>query len=58
MLRLLEIVLGIVLIYVGIDRLSTGEQVKALLYGAVAVAGLVLAVHGILLFTVPDFFAG
>lgn len=57
MVRLLEIVLGIVLIYIGIDRLSTGEQVKGLLYGVAAIAGLILAVHGILLFTVPDFFA-
>jgi hypothetical protein len=56
MLRILEIVIGIALIYISLDRLTVSERLMSVLYGVVAVAGLILAVHGILLFTVPEFF--
>jgi hypothetical protein len=56
MLRILEIVIGIALIYVSLDRLTVADRLMSVLYGLVAVAGLVLAVHGILLFNVPEFF--
>jgi len=56
MLRILEIVIGIALVYISLDRLTVSERLMSVLYGLVAVAGLILAVHGILLFTVPEFF--
>ena len=56
MLRILEIVIGIALIYVSLDRLTVSESLMSVLYGLVAIAGLILAVHGILLFNVPEFF--
>jgi Co/Zn/Cd efflux system component len=57
MLKLVEVVIGLVLIYVSLDRFSRAGQVEGLLYGLVAIAGLVLAVHGILVFNVPEFFS-
>ena len=56
MLRLAEVVLGLVLIYVGLDRFAGADRLKSLVYGGLAILGLILAVHGILLFSVPDFF--
>jgi hypothetical protein len=58
MFHVLEILLGLVLSYVGLQGISDSSGVKSLGYGLVAIAGLALAVHGILLFNVPDFFAG
>ena len=57
MLRLLEVIIGVVVIYVSLDRLSSADKLMSMLYGLIAVAGLILAVHGILLYNVPDFFA-
>jgi hypothetical protein len=56
MIRLVEVILGLVLIYVGLDRFAGADRWMGLVYGALAIAGLILAVHGILLFSVPDFF--
>jgi hypothetical protein len=56
MVRLAELILGLVLIYVGLDRFAGADRVKGLIFGALAVVGLILAIHGILLYTVPDFF--
>jgi hypothetical protein len=56
MIRLVEVILGLVLIYVGLDRFTGADRLKGLVYGALAILGLILAVHGILLFNVPDFF--
>jgi hypothetical protein len=56
MLRLLEMVVGLALIYLGLFRFDRMERLKGLLFGLVALAGLILAVHGILLYLVPDFF--
>jgi hypothetical protein len=56
MIRLVEVILGLVLIYVGLDRFSGAGRLMGLIFGVVAVLGLILAVHGILLFSVPDFF--
>jgi hypothetical protein len=56
MVRLVEVILGLVLIYAGLDRFTGTDKVRALVYGGLAVLGLILAVHGILLFNVPDFF--
>jgi hypothetical protein len=56
MLKLVEIIIGLVLIYFGLDRLSNSGRIMSVLFGLVALVGLVLAVHGILLYNVPDFF--
>jgi hypothetical protein len=56
MIRLVEVILGLVLIYVGLDRFAGADRIKGLLYGGLAIAGLILAIHGILLYNVPDFF--
>ena len=56
MIRLVEIVLGLALIYMGLEKFSGAGQVRGLIYGLVAIVGLILAVHGILLYNVPDFF--
>jgi hypothetical protein len=58
MFYVLEILLGIVLSYVGLHGVSTTAGIKSVGYGLVAIVGLALAVHGILLFNVPGFFAG
>lgn len=58
MFNILEILLGVVLSYVGLQGVSTATGLKSVGYGLVAVVGLMLAVHGMLLFNVPDFFAG
>jgi Co/Zn/Cd efflux system component len=55
-IRIVEVIIGVVLIYAGLDRFSTADQIKGVLYGVISIAGLVLAVHGILLFNVPGFF--
>ena len=56
MLRLVEVVVGIGLIYLGLLRFGRESQLKGALYGLAAIAGLVLLVHGILLYLVTDFF--
>ena len=56
MIRLVEMILGLVLIYVGLDRFAGADRLKGLIYGGLAILGLILAVHGILLYDVPDFF--
>jgi hypothetical protein len=56
MLRILEVLIGIALIYVSLDRLRASDRLMSALYGIVAIVGLILAVHGILLFNVPEFF--
>ena len=53
---MVEVILGLVLIYIGLDRFAGADRVMGVVYGVLAVAGLVLAVHGILLLNVPDFF--
>ncbi len=58
MFHILEILLGVVLSYLGLQGLSGTSGLKSLGYGLVAIVGLVLAMHGILLLNVPDFFAG
>lgn len=56
MIRLVEIILGLVLIYVGLDRFAGAKRAMGLVFGALAIVGLILVVHGILLYSVPDFF--
>jgi hypothetical protein len=57
MLKLVEIIVGIALIYFGLHKLAKADQVMSLVFGIVAIVGLVLMVHGILLYSVPDFFS-
>jgi hypothetical protein len=57
MLKLVEIIVGVVLIYFGLHKLSKADQVMSLVFGIIAIVGLVLMVHGILLYSVPDFFS-
>jgi hypothetical protein len=57
MFYVLEILLGVVLSYVGLQGVSEASGLKSVGYGLVAIAGLALAVHGMLLLSVPDFFA-
>ena len=56
MVRLVEIFFGLALIYLGLERFSSAGQIKGVIFGFVAIVGLILAVHGILLYNVPDFF--
>lgn len=56
MIHLIEAVIGVALIYLGMSRFAPADQKKGLLFGVVAVVGLILTVHGILLYLVPDFF--
>jgi len=56
MLNLIEMLAGLGLIYLGLSRLGPAGKSRGVLYGLVAIAGLVLAVHGLLLYLVPGFF--
>ena len=56
MIRLVEIVLGVALIYGGLEKFSGADQIRGVVYGFVAIVGLVMIVHGLLLYSVPDFF--
>jgi hypothetical protein len=42
--------------YFGIEKLTQSDQIKSLFFGIIAIAGLVISVHGILLYLVPGFF--
>jgi hypothetical protein len=56
MIKLAEIIIGLALVYVGLDKFSSADQIKGVIFGLLAIVGLILAVHGILLFNVPNFF--
>ena len=56
MVRLIEVMVGIALIYLGLQSFGREGRLKGVLYGLVAIGGLVLVVHGILLYLVPNFF--
>ena len=56
MFHLIEAIVGVALIYFGFSRFAPADQKKGFLFGVVAVVGLILMVHGILLFLVPGFF--
>ncbi len=57
MLHILELILGFVLIYTGMSSLGKSSGFASLGYGLLAIGGLLLVIHGILLYNVPDFFA-
>jgi hypothetical protein len=57
MLHLIETLIGVAVIYFGLSRFGPADQKKGFFYGVVAVVGLIVTVHGILLFLVPDFFS-
>ena len=56
MVRLLEVIIGLLAIFWGLDRFERQSQIRGLFLGLVAIAGLVLVVQGILLYLVPNFF--
>jgi hypothetical protein len=56
LLKLVEIILGMALMYFGIEKLCNADQVKSVLFGVIAIAGLIVAVHGLLVYLVPGFF--
>ncbi|HVP58566.1 MAG TPA: hypothetical protein VMU02_10750 [bacterium] len=56
MFHVIEAVIGVALIYLGLSKFGPADQKMGFLFGMVAVLGLILAVHGILLFLVPGFF--
>ena len=56
MLRLVEIVLGMALMYFGIEKLCHADRVRSVIYGLIAIAGLIVTVHGLLVYLVPGFF--
>ena len=56
MLRLVEIVLGMAVMYFGIEKLCHSDQIRSVAYGVIAIAGLVVTVHGLLVYLVPGFF--
>ncbi len=56
MLHLLEIFVGVVLVYTGLSSLGKASGFASLALGLIAIAGLVLVLHGVLLYNVPDFF--
>ena len=53
MLRLVEIVLGMALMYFGIEKLCHADRVRSVIYGLIAIAGLIVTVHGLLVYLVP-----
>jgi hypothetical protein len=55
-LRLVEIVLGMAVMYFGIEKLCNADQVRSIAYGVIAIAGLIVTVHGLLVYLVPGFF--
>lgn len=56
MLKLVEILLGMALMYFGIEKICHAGQLKSIVFGVVAIAGLIVMVHGLLLYLVPGFF--
>lgn len=56
MVHILEIIVGIVLIYTGLSSLSKSSGLVSIAYGLLATAGLILVIHGVLLYNVPEFF--
>jgi hypothetical protein len=56
MLNLVEMIAGLALIYFGLDRFARENEARWFLFGLLALGGLVLTVHGVLLYMVPDFF--
>ena len=56
MLKLVEILLGMALMYFGIERICKADQVRSIMYGVIAIAGLIVTVHGLLVYLVPGFF--
>jgi hypothetical protein len=57
MLHLIEAIIGIALIYFGFSKFGPASPKAGVLYGLIAIFGLVLMLHGILLFLVPGFFS-
>jgi hypothetical protein len=53
---LVEIVLGMAVMYFGIEKLCHSDRVRSVVYGLIAIAGLIVTVHGLLLYLVPGFF--
>jgi len=58
MLHILEMIAGLVLMYTGLSSLEKASGFNSLGLGLIAIGGLVLLLHGVLLYNVPDFFAG
>jgi hypothetical protein len=56
-LKLVEIVIGMALMYFGIEKLCNSDQASSVIYGVIAIAGLIVTVHGLLVYLVPDFFS-
>lgn len=55
MLSLLEVIAGFVLVYFGLSSVRR-EAILGFLAGVVSIAGLLMIIHGTLIFNVPDFF--
>lgn len=53
---MVEIVLGMALMYFGIEKLCHADQVRSVIYGVIAIVGLIVTVHGLLVYLVPGFF--
>ncbi len=58
MLKIVEIIVGLLLFYYGLSRTVVSVRLQALVYGLIGALGLVLAIHGVLIYNVPHFFSG
>lgn len=55
MLSLLEVLAGLAMVYLGLSGMRK-HSLSGLVAGIVSIVGLLMAVHGTLIFNVPQFF--
>jgi len=55
-LKLVEILIGMAVIYFGMEKICQADQAKSLMFGLIAIAGLIIMFHGLLVYLVPGFF--
>jgi len=55
MLSLLELMVGLVLVYLGLSAMQR-RSISAFFGSLLSIAGLLMVLHGTLIFNVPDFF--
>jgi hypothetical protein len=44
------------MMYFGIEKLCYSDQVRSVIFGVIAIAGLIVTIHGLLVYLVPGFF--
>jgi hypothetical protein len=56
MIRLFELILGLVAVFIGLYGFSGADKMRGLVFGLLAIGGLALVIYGVLLYDVPQFF--